>query len=158
MVPSPALPAKWIAAPDYNRLLFLAVLLGERYCAVCNFLRFELRRVMLCRPEDLPADVVALRRWVTYRIGAGESQTKLLMYPEDGQSRGPALPVTVPEGVALIGLAVGSRMSFCTAAGEISHVHVEAVGRPPLAAAPSTRRELGVAVCGHDGSAVHTAA
>ncbi len=158
MVPSPALPTKWIAAPDYNRLLFLAVLLGERYCAVCDFLRSELRRALLCRPEDLPADVVAIRCWVTYRIGAGECQTKLLMYPEDGQSGGPALPVTAPEGVALIGLAVGSRMPFWTAAGEMSHVYVDAVGQPPRADALSTGWGLDTAVCGHDSSGIWTAA
>ena len=158
MVPSPALPTIRIAAPDYNRLLFLAVLLVEHYCAVCDFLRSELRRAMLYRPEDLPADVVAMRRWVTYRIDAGDNQTRLLVYPEDGPSRGPALPVTAPEGAALIGLTVGSRMPFWTAAGEMSHVYVEAVGQPPRADALSTGRGLDTAVCGHDSSGIWTAA
>lgn len=122
-------PPITLAANDYNRLLFVAMLRRRQHWREPDFLLKELRRAQLCHPAALPEDVVSMNCRVTYRLDdEPDSRIHLLVHPEELIWPGAEISVTTALGTALLGLRVGDCMSFVDADGTLRKVHVEAIG------------------------------
>ncbi len=122
------LPPIILAASDYNRLLFTAMIRQKLNRRSPDFLLKELRRAEVCHPAALPEDVVSTDCRVIYRIDdEPKSRAHLLVHPEDLIWPGAEISVTTPLGTALLGLRVGDRMSFVED-GRIHEVFVEGIG------------------------------
>ncbi|SCY58062.1 GreA/GreB family elongation factor [Microvirga guangxiensis] len=123
------LPPITLAASDYNRLLFTAMIQQKQGWRTPNFLLKELRRANVCHPGALPEDVVSTDCRVIYRVDdEPKSRAHLLVHPEDLIWPGAELSVTTPLGTALLGLRVGDSMSFVEADGTVHDVFVEGIG------------------------------
>jgi regulator of nucleoside diphosphate kinase len=122
------LPPITLAANDYNRLLFTAMIRQNDNRRASDFLLTELRRAKVCHPSALPEDVVSTNCRVIFRIdNEPMSRAHLLVHPEDLIWPGAEISVTTPLGTALLGLRVGDRMSFVDN-GMLHEVFVEGVG------------------------------
>ncbi|WP_201861395.1 GreA/GreB family elongation factor [Microvirga soli] len=122
------LPPITLAANDYNRLLFTAMIQQKDKRMASDFLLTELRRAHVCHPAALPEDVVSTNCRVIFRIDdEPKSRAHLLVHPEDLIWPGAEISVTTPLGTALLGLRVGDRMSFVDN-GALHEVFVEGIG------------------------------
>ena len=122
------LPPITLAANDYNRLMFTAMMQQKRNCRASDFLLEELRRAKVCHPSALPEDVVSTNCRVIFRIDdEPRSRAHLLVHPDDLISPGAEISVTTPLGTALLGLRVGDLMSFVEE-GTVHEVVVEGIG------------------------------
>ena len=122
------LPPITLAANDYNRLMFTAMMQQKHNRRASDFLLEELRRAKVCHPSALPEDVVSTNCRVIFRIDdEPKSRAHLLVHPDDLISPGTEISVTTPLGTALLGLRVGDRMSFVDN-GMLHEVFVEGVG------------------------------
>jgi regulator of nucleoside diphosphate kinase len=122
------LPPITLAANDYNRLLFTAMIRQRHNRQKPDFLLKELRRAKVCHPAALPEDVVSTNCRVIYRIDdEPRSRAHLLVHPEDLIWPGAEISVTTALGTALLGLRVGDRMSFMED-DEVHEVSVEGIG------------------------------
>ena len=123
------LPPITLAANDYNRLLFTAMIGQKHNRHEHDFLLRELRRAEVCHPADLPDDVVSTNCRVIYRVdNEQKNRAHLLVHPDDLLWPGAEIPVTSPLGTALLGLRVGDRMSFVETDGDIHEIFVEGIG------------------------------
>ena len=122
------LPPITLAANDYNRLLFTAMIQQKDNRSASDFLLKELRRAKVCHPAELPEDVVSTNCRVIFRIdNEPKSRAHLLVHPEDLIWPGAEISATTPLGTALLGLRVGDRMSFVDN-GTLHEVFVEGIG------------------------------
>jgi regulator of nucleoside diphosphate kinase len=77
---------------------------------VAAFLGAELRRAEFCEDEALAGDVVAVGRFVSYRLGWDPPTSfRKLVYPESYSDPASQISVLSPVGTALLGLKVGDR-------------------------------------------------
>ncbi|KLK89569.1 elongation factor GreAB [Microvirga vignae] len=137
------LPPITLAANDYNRLLFTAMIRQKHNRRASDFLLKELRRAKVCHPAALPEDVVSTNCRVIYRIDDElKSRAHLLVHPEDLIWPGAEISVTTPLGTALLGLRVGDCMSFVDD-GEVHEVFVEGIGLRFLDDGPTVERTPG---------------
>jgi regulator of nucleoside diphosphate kinase len=122
------LPPITLAANDYNRLMFTAMMQQKHNSRASDFLLEELRRAKVCHPSALPEDVVSTNCRVIFRIDdEPRSRAHLLVHPDDLISPGAEISVTTPLGTALLGLRVGDRMPFVED-GTLHEVVVEGIG------------------------------
>ena len=122
------LPPITLAANDYNRLMFTAMMQQKHNRRASDFLLEELRRAKVCHPSALPEDVVSTNCRVIFRIDdEPKSRAHLLVHPDDLISPGTEISVTTPLGTALLGLRVGDRMPFVED-GTLHDVFVEGIG------------------------------
>ena len=123
------LPPIILAANDYNRLLFTAMIRQKHSGRTPDFLLTELRRAEVCHPAALPEDVVSTNCPVIYRIDdEPKSRAHLLVHPDELIWPGAEVSVATPLGTALLGLRVGDRMSFLDDDGQTHEVFVEGIG------------------------------
>ncbi|MBM6581732.1 GreA/GreB family elongation factor [Microvirga sp. BT689] len=138
------LPPITLAANDYNRLMFTAMIRQKHSRRTPDFLLAELRRAEVCHPAELPDDVVSTNCRVIYRIDdEPKSRAHLLVHPDELIWPGAEISATTPLGTALLGLRVGDRMSFVEVDGQIHEVFVEGIGLRFLDDGPMVTRTPG---------------
>jgi len=120
-----ALPPITLAANDYNRLLFTAMLRQKPGRRKANSLLEELRRAKVCHPAALPEDAVSTKCRID---DEAKSRAHLLVHPEDLIWLGAEISVTTTLGAALLGQRVGDRMPFVETDGQVHEVLVEGIG------------------------------
>lgn len=128
-------PPVFISRRDFGRLEHLARFRPVPCAdAVARFLVAELDRAIICRDEDLPANVVTMRSRVLFRADIQRDiESRTLVYPHDYDPSGAVLSVLSPIGVALLGLREGASMAYATLEGAVRRVAVEKVAwRPAL--------------------------
>jgi regulator of nucleoside diphosphate kinase len=113
-------PETWVPPPvfisrrDFGRLEHLARVRPAQ-CAdiVARFLVAELGRAIICRDEDLPANVVTMRSRVLLRPDVGRDiESRTLVFPHDYDPSGAVLSILSPIGVGLLGLREGASMAY----------------------------------------------
>lgn len=125
------LPPIIIARPDYARLERVAVDALRKRQPVSGFLLSEIRRADVCDAYKVPRGVARLNEWVTYRIDDNkQTESKILVCPEEFRRAELNLSVLSPLGVAVLGMRVGNCMKFFSAEGECHFVTVESVVAP----------------------------
>lgn len=123
------LPPILVPRDDYGRLMPLVKALAGQSHPLASPLLLELLRADLCEPDALPCDVVAMDRFVAYRIaGREEPEYRALIHPEAGMWPPAEVSILSPVGISLLGLKLGDRMPLRGAAGCPQWVEVVAVG------------------------------
>ncbi|MFN3658688.1 MAG: GreA/GreB family elongation factor [Pseudolabrys sp.] len=138
-----SLPPVSIPVSDRTRLeSVVREAVADRH-PVAGFLASELLRAEVFAAHELPADTVTLNGWVTYRTdGCWLPESRLLVCPNDYRSAAIHLSVLSPLGAALIGLRVGSRISYRSIAGALHTVVVEGLDAPQSARVRTWAEEL----------------
>ena len=149
------LPPIIIARRDHARLERLADdALRERH-PVGRFLMSEIRRAVVFDTNKVPESVVRLNEWVTYRVDGGrQSDSKILVCPDELTNGQIELSVLSPLGVAVLGMSIGQRIKFFSIEGGLHSVIVQDVGAPagaPLLFPLKARRKVGRASTGSRG-------
>jgi regulator of nucleoside diphosphate kinase len=127
------LPPIHVTHADHRRIERLIAARLGRSDAIAAFLARELDRAILCRPEDLPPDVVTLDARVVFRTDDGaEVESRTLVAPDQEPPAGRHVSVLSPLGAALLGLREGDRMPFADR-GALRSVRVEMVAFQPQA-------------------------
>jgi regulator of nucleoside diphosphate kinase len=123
-------PDRRIWTHDFHRLEQLARSAHVAGLPVARFLLSELNRAIRYDSDRPPAGVVTLNNWVKFRISGDENRTecRLLVAPEEVLNFEVHLSVLSPLGAALVGLEVGSRISYVDLEGEPRLATVEAIG------------------------------
>jgi regulator of nucleoside diphosphate kinase len=107
------LPPITIAIDDFGRLAQLARTLASQSHPLASPLFRELLRAELCDPDDLPHDVVAMNRFVTYTMEGDDGPVRrALVHPNDTIRPAAELSILSPVGISLVGLRAGDRMSL----------------------------------------------
>ena len=79
--------------------------------------------------SEMPGDVVTLGSEVTYREGT-RTQTVYIVAPEDANIEHRRISVLTPVGAALLGLAVGQKISWSMPDKRVAVLEVVAVRQP----------------------------
>ena len=125
------LPPIIIARRDHARLERLAANAMRERHPVSRFLISEIQRAVVCDAYRMPRDVARLNEWVTYRIdGNKQTESKILVCPEEFRSAEINLSVLSPLGAAVLGMRVGNCMKFLSADGGLHFVIIESVVAP----------------------------
>jgi regulator of nucleoside diphosphate kinase len=107
------LPPITIAIDDFGRLAQLARALASQSHPLASPLFRELLRAELCEPDDLPHDVVAMNRFVTYSMDGGDGPVRrALVHPNEPIRPAAELSILSPVGISLVGLRTGARISL----------------------------------------------
>jgi regulator of nucleoside diphosphate kinase len=118
----------------YPRLLALAERARAQAPELADRLMEEIERAELRPSSEMPHDVVTLGSEVTFRQDE-RTQTVQIVAPEDADIERRRISVLTPVGAALLGLAVGQRISWPMPDKHSSVLEVVAV-RQPREAAP----------------------
>ncbi|MCI0429676.1 MAG: GreA/GreB family elongation factor [Rhodospirillales bacterium] len=128
-------PLVTIADADFDRLDALASAGELAGHAVAGFLAAELERAVIRPADEIGPNIVRMNSRVAFRIGTRRNiEVRTLVYPEEYAQRGDrgeCVSVMTPLGTALLGLRVGTRMSYEAANSTTQYVTVAAVLHQP---------------------------
>jgi regulator of nucleoside diphosphate kinase len=132
---------------DYARLARLADDALRQRHPVGRFLMSEIRRAVVFDTDRKLDGVACLNEWVTYRVdGSRQSESKILVCPDELRNDQMELSVLSPLGAALLGMSIGQRIKFFSVEGGLHFAIVEDVVAPvgaPLRLPLKSRREAG---------------
>lgn len=112
-------PEVVIDAESMNRLEALADGAFRRTPDLADRLLEELGRARVVSPSELPSNVVAIGRAVTYRDeSTSQEKTIVPVFPEEADIERDRISILTPIGVALIGLTEGASFPWDTRDGE----------------------------------------
>lgn len=104
------LPSVTIALSQRKALKRIVAEAFSRKDRTAPFLSAELRRADFCEDSVLSGDVVAVGRYVSYRLGwEPPTSFRKLVYPENYSDQASQISVLSPVGAGLLGLRVGDR-------------------------------------------------
>ncbi|TCO68703.1 nucleoside diphosphate kinase regulator [Rhodovulum euryhalinum] len=112
-------PRVVIGADCLGRLEALAEGAIQRNPDLADRLLSEIGRARIVPAAELPPNVVAIGRAVTYRDETtGQEKSVTPVYPEDADIARGRISILTPIGVALLGLAEGASLHWDTRDGE----------------------------------------
>lgn len=107
-----------INADHVGRLESLAEAASARLPEVADPLFAKLAAAKVVSARQMPAEVVTVGTTLTYRDDiSGREQEVTLAWPEDADISKGAISVLTPVGVALLGLPMGSSVTWMTRTG-----------------------------------------
>lgn len=128
-------PLVTIADADFDRLDALALAGEFAGHPAAGFLAAELERAVIRPADEIGPNIVRMNSRVAFRIGTRRDiEVRTLVYPEEYArrgDRGECVSVMTPLGAALIGLRVGTSMSYEAANSTTQRVTVAAVLHQP---------------------------
>lgn len=96
--------------------------------SAASMLLREIARARTVSMDSVPADVVTMHRTVEIRNNITNATRRVrLVYPGEDESDSEAISVVTPIGAALIGLAEGDSIEWCTPAGDRHNMTVQRV-------------------------------
>lgn len=111
-----------------DRFEGMAFAAAERTPEISERFLEELGRARIVQTAKLPANVVTIGNFVTFRDEtSGEERTVSLAFPKDANIEEGRISLMTPIGVALLGLAEGASFFWATRAGEERNLTVVAV-------------------------------
>lgn len=119
---------------DHERLTRLAASAPDSMAAAADELLGELDRARVRPQSAIPAAVVQMGSFVTFRAGSAQARTVQLVYPAEADIAQGRVSVLTPIGAALIGLAEGRSIGWEDRSGNSQELTVVEV-RPPQAIA-----------------------
>jgi len=106
----PSITVSWL---DLDRLERILDRLPVAQVSARDALMSELDRAELVEPWDMPSDVVTMNSRVRFTFaGSDEEVTMTLSYPKDMHDSDQQLSVLTPVGTALLGLRIGSSITW----------------------------------------------
>jgi len=127
---SPKLPRIIIGDEDFKALRLLADNVGGHLADAAEQLVNELERAKQVAQAKLPADVVAMGRYVFFEQADGTKRRIQLVWPDQADIAEGRISVLTPVGAALIGLSETQSISFTTPKGDTQTVTVLKVEKP----------------------------
>lgn len=131
---APGAPLVTLDLAQATYLEGLAAAAMRRSPELADRLLGEIARAVIVPNGDLPPDVVAVGREVSYRDETtGREQTVVLVLPQDADIARNRASVLTPIGVALIGLREGASFTWETRGGEsrrLTVTRVASLSRP----------------------------
>ena len=118
----------------YTRLVALAERARAQAPELAERLLVEIERADLRAPNEMPDDVVTLGSEVTFREH-DRTRTVHIVAPEDADIERRKISVLTPVGAALLGLAVGQKISWEMPDKRVAVLEVLAVRQPNETAA-----------------------
>ena len=98
-------------------------------------LQEKLKSAVVVFADDIPTTVVTLNSRVAYRVNGGAAETRIVAHDDIRGLVGRVISITVPRGLALLGLAEGQSFHFRDGGREVSEtVTVQEVAYQPEAA------------------------
>lgn len=128
MARKPAAPRIFINEDHVEHLEKIAEGALKRSPDLADRLLTELSRAQRVAAAKVPADVVTIGNFATYRDETtGKERTVTLVFPEDADISAGRISVMTPIGVALLGLREGATFDWETTTGETRQLTVIAV-------------------------------
>jgi regulator of nucleoside diphosphate kinase len=122
-----------LTTKDFTILEVMLDRSGEANGFMARLLRRKIETATVLFHDDVPATVATLSSRITYRIDAGEPDSRILSHDRMNASAGLFLPITSPIGLALLGLSEGQ--DFCIEGPEgVRSIKLETVLYQPEAA------------------------
>lgn len=126
-------PPITLTPDDYKRLSLLARAAENKMPDVASVLTEELERAHVLA-DGYPSKTVRMGSEVRFRDDAtGAVQTATLVYPDSADISQGKISVLTPVGTALIGLSVGSSITWETRSGEVRRLTVLEARGPQIA-------------------------
>lgn len=92
---------------------------------VAAALNDELDRAQMCKPQEMPKDVVSMNSQVRFRdLSNNEERVRTLVFPANMTDSATQLSVLAPVGAALLGLRVGDSINWTLPNGTTTHLEV----------------------------------
>lgn len=92
---------------------------------VAATLTAELDRARMCKPAEMPDDIVTMNSQVKFRdLSTGEVRVRTLVYPSQMSDSNRQLSVLAPVGAALLGLRVGNSIHWELPGGSTTRLEV----------------------------------
>lgn len=118
----------FITTADFGRIETLAYLRLDPDHPAVPVLAAKLEAAVLCRPEDIPGDVVTVNTGVRYRVDGDAAPTScILVHPDQYVPTGQHVSLASPLGAALIGEREGARVSYSDDQGRGRMLTIEKV-------------------------------
>jgi len=102
--------------------------------ALVPLLRRKLAGAKVVFRDSVDPDVVTLNSRVAFRIDDGPTETRIVVQGEPRGLVGMTLPITIPRGLAMLGLAAGSVTELARDDGTVEQLAVDDVLFQPEAA------------------------
>jgi regulator of nucleoside diphosphate kinase len=104
----------------------------QRDTPFSQLLRRKLETAEVVLPELLDSQTATIDSQITFSVGGGSSEHRVLTRQEQDRAPGPAvpLPVTTMRGLALLGLKAGDIFALRTESGIIEPLRLEKVIQP----------------------------
>ena len=97
-------------------------------------LRRKIETATVMFREDIPADVATLSSRITFSVDGRDPDTRVLSHDRMTSPVGMFLPITIPRGLALLGLAEGQEFVLADGEDDELRVLLQAVHYQPEAA------------------------
>ena len=124
-------PAITVSERDLERLEGMLASLPDDQPGV-DALREELDRAQILPSEQMPADVVTMNSRIRFVVEpAGKEMEMVLVYPRDFTGAPDQLAVTMPAGIAVLGLTVGQQIEWTAPNGQTVRARIVEVTYQP---------------------------
>ena len=100
-------PSCTLTDKDHEILQRMLEYHGGQDEAMTRLLRRKLARARVVARDEVPEDVVTLNSRISFRVGNGPTETRILCLDRTSGPVGYVLPITTLRGLALLGLAEG---------------------------------------------------
>ncbi len=134
--PNSELPEIHVTEQDLRRLRAVVDQYAHGELAEsADALDFELERARIVAQREVPSDVVTMRsRAVFENLQTGRRRELELVYPNEADPSAGKVSILAPAGVALLGLRVGSTISWPMGGGRSARLKlIEVLYQPELA-------------------------
>lgn len=143
MRPEAKRPEIVVSQDDHEQLVELALQALDKTPGAVTLLE-EMERAKVVRPEELPAEAVAMNTQLDFEYDGARYRDFRLVYPQCANITDGSISVLTPVGAALIGLSKGQSMWWPGSARRIHRLTVLDVkaGGATAGATPASRETL----------------
>ena len=110
---------------------------------IAALLRRKLSAATITHEDEIRPDVVTLNSRVRFRVDDGPVDERIVVHGEERGVPGMTIPITIPRGLALLGLAEGQEVTVERECEPAETLSVEMVAYQPEAARAGWARALG---------------
>jgi regulator of nucleoside diphosphate kinase len=124
-IPADPRPVPILDEHQVSRLLETARRASQSAPRLADQLFEEIERADLKAARDIPAGVVRMGSWITYRDEDNGAMNDIqLVYPEAADLKQHRISVVTPVGAALLGLSAGQEIGWVMSEGRIKRLTV----------------------------------
>jgi regulator of nucleoside diphosphate kinase len=125
---------RWIVTTtDYAILRNVLTTMPDQSAAIAAAMREKLANATIVPREKIDPGVVTLNSRVLFRVGNGSINSRVVVHDDNRRVEGLTIPVTVPLGLALLGLAEGQECTLRGAGRDAEKLQIVEVAYQPEA-------------------------
>ncbi len=130
-----------LTTKDYGILEAMLESARDRGDTIVPLLREKLATATIVFHDDIDPSIVTLNSRVLFRVNDGAQDDRVVVRGEERSVPGMTIPITIPRGLALLGLAAGEDMVVGRPGEPAERILVDAVAYQPEAARRFAGRE-----------------